>query len=284
MTTENLFSAARDTMDIDPYMARIGYSGPRDPTLETLRALHLLHPQAIAFENLDPLFGRLPVRLDTNSLIEKLVYQKRGGYCFEQNLLFGHVLSALGFHVSGLAARIRWNQPDGARTPRGHMLLNVQVDGKDYIADVGFGALTLTAPLRLSAGLEQETPHERFRLVAQDGLFRMDARIGADWRSVYVFDLQEQVRGDYEIASYYLSSHPDSHFLGSLIAARPFVGGRYALLGKRLTVHALGAPSEGRILNSVAELRDVLSSLFLIDVPGDHDDVLASVVQEALRG
>lgn len=281
MTTDNLFTTTMEAADLDAYLARIGYSGPRDTTLETLRALHRLHPRAIAFENLDPLFGRLPVWLDTAALMDKLVRSRRGGYCFEQNLLFGHMLSSLGFPVSGLAARVLWNQPHDAMTPRSHMLLKVRADGSDYIADVGFGALTLTAPLRLTAGLEQETPHECCRLVEHDGLFRLDARIGDAWKPVYHFDLQEQVRGDYEITSYYLSSHPDSHFRKTLIAARPFDEGRHALLGNRLTTHRLDGSSERRLLGSASELRDVLTSLFLIDVPDGHDGVLATAVGNA---
>ena len=71
-------------IDLDAYFRRIGYDGPRDASLETLRELHRLHPQAIPFENLDPLLGR-PVNLDPASLQAKLVEGGRGGYCFEQN-------------------------------------------------------------------------------------------------------------------------------------------------------------------------------------------------------
>src|SRR5581483_6802547 len=71
-------------LDLDAYFRRIGYAGARTPTLQTLRALQALHPQAIAFENLDPLLGR-PVNLDLGSLQDKIVHSGRGGYCFEQN-------------------------------------------------------------------------------------------------------------------------------------------------------------------------------------------------------
>lgn len=279
--TDALFSAAVAGSDLDRYLARIGYSGTRTATLETLRALHRLHPQAIAFENLDPLLGRLPLALDIASLMEKLVGSRRGGYCFEHNLLFGQVLSSLGFTVSGLAARILWNQSEDARTPRGHMLLKVMVAGEVYIADVGFGALTLTAPLRLKSGVEQDTPHERFRFIEGEGLFRLEAMIGEEWRPVYRFDQHEQVLGDYEITNYYLSSHPDSHFRRTLIAARPFEGGRHALLGNRLTTHNLEGEPDRRLLGSVSELREALTSLFLIDVPEGGDAILATVLDLA---
>src|ERR1700736_2987391 len=102
-----------DRPDLDSYFQRIGYTdGPRAATLDPLRALHLQHAQAIAFENLDPLSGH-PVKLDLPSLVDKLVRRGRGGYCFEHNLLFSHVLQELGFRVAGLAARVLWNAPEG---------------------------------------------------------------------------------------------------------------------------------------------------------------------------
>jgi len=95
-------------IDLDAYFRRVGYDGPRDASLKTLRDLHYLHPQAIAFENLDPLLGR-PVKLDPASLQEKLVEGGRGGYCFEHNTLFAGVLRTLGFTVQEATARVRWS-------------------------------------------------------------------------------------------------------------------------------------------------------------------------------
>src|ERR1043165_2989243 len=107
--------------DLQAYFRRIGYlDGDRAPPLETLRALHPHPTQTIAFEDLDPLSGR-PVNLDLPSLERKLVHEGRGGYCFEHNLLFSHVLHELGFAVQGLAARVVWNAPEGVIRKRSHM-------------------------------------------------------------------------------------------------------------------------------------------------------------------
>src|SRR5476649_596419 len=95
-------------IDLDSYFARVGYEGPPTPTLATLSRLHALHAAAIPFENLSPFLGEL-VRLDVDSLVDKLVARRRGGWCFEQNLLFFHALEAIGFEVTRLAARVRWN-------------------------------------------------------------------------------------------------------------------------------------------------------------------------------
>ena len=257
-----------DLPDLNSYFQRIGYAGPRTATLDTLRALHLHHAQAIAFENLDPLCGR-PVRLDLPSLEQKLVHGSRGGYCFEHNLLFSHVLRELGFNVTGLAARVLWNAPESAIRPRGHMLLRVDLPNGAYIADVGFGGLTLTGPLRLVTDVAQTTPHEPFRLIGADGDFVLQALLRDTWRPLYRFDLQQQFPADYEVTSWYLSNHPESHFVRNLMAARPAPDRRYGLFNNQLTVHHLDGNTEQRTLRSAAEIRATLETCFGLRLPND---------------
>jgi N-hydroxyarylamine O-acetyltransferase len=268
-------------VDLDAYFARIGFKGPRVPTLDTLRALHLAHAQAIAFENLNPLMG-WPVRLDLPSLEEKLVRSGRGGYCFEQNALLAAALQELGFTVTGLAARVILHAPEDAIRPRGHMLLKVEVAGEPYIADVGFGGQTLTGPLRLTAEGEQATPHEPFRLITigySNGTpeLKLQSLVNGSWRSLYRFDLQPQHEPDYEVVNFYVSTHPASQFRTGIRIARPVPGGRYGLLNNHLSVHHLGGPSEQRILKSVAEVRETLQELFGLALPpaADLDPALA---------
>ena len=253
-------------MNLEAYFARIGYTGSRDATLRTLRELHLRHAQSIPFENLNPYLG-LAVPLDPASLEHKLVQQQRGGYCFEQNLLLAEVLRSLGFRVRGLAARVTWNAPEGVVSARTHMLLHLDLAEGPYLADVGFGGMTLTGPLRLAADIEQDTPHEPFRLLDEDSQFIMQAKVREGWRSLYRFDLQEQVVADYEVTNWYLANHPQSRFVRNLVAARPMPDRRLALLNNEHAVHHLGGPSERRVLESVAELRDVLESTLQIDLP-----------------
>jgi N-hydroxyarylamine O-acetyltransferase len=259
-------NAAEASFDLDAYLARVGYHGPRTATRETLRDIHRLHPQAIAFENIDP-FLRRPVDLDIGSLQAKLVSAGRGGYCFEQNLLFWAALRALGFQVSGLAARVLWNYPPDAITARGHMLLRVELAGETFVADVGFGGLTMTAPLRLEPQIEQETPHELFRIIEQSGYYVIQASAGGEWRMLYRFDLQEQFEVDYRLTNYYLSTHPASHFVSSLMIARVLRDRRLALLNDRLTTRYLDGRSERRALATAADLAEVLETQFGISLP-----------------
>jgi N-hydroxyarylamine O-acetyltransferase len=252
-------------IDLDAYLGRIGYDGSRAPTLDTLAAVHRLHPQAIAFENLDPLLQR-PVRLDPAALEQKLVHAGRGGYCFEHNLLLMHVLAALGFRVRGLGARVLWGAPEGAVTARSHMLLRIDLGGTVHVADVGFGGLTLTAPLRLEAEVEQPTPHEPFRLDRTGEDFIMQAKIGGTWTPLYRFDLHEQLQPDYEMASWFHCTNPSSRFNSELMVARAAPGRRYALRNNELSIHRLDG-SERRPLRTPAELRETLTGTFGLRIP-----------------
>jgi N-hydroxyarylamine O-acetyltransferase len=256
----------RNSPDLDVYFARIGYRGPREATLAVLRDLHALHPRAIAFENLDSFLGR-PIRLDLPALEEKLVHARRGGYCFEQNTLFWKVLSALGFEVSGLAARVLWNQPEDTLNPRSHMLLRVELDSATWLADVGFGGVTQTAPLLLAPGRVQETPHEPCRLIETADHYRLQVQIGGEWRSVFRFDLTEHFDVDYVVSSHFVSTWPTSQFVTTIMAARALPEGRLALKNDRMTVHRTGGPPKQVHFAAPAELRAALSADFGIDVP-----------------
>ncbi len=144
-----------NAIDLEAYFRRIGFDGPAQPDLNTLLALHARHTAAIPFEAIDPLIGR-PARLDLESLQAKLVRGRRGGYCFEHNTLFKAVLEAIGFGVTGLAGRVAWMGAGAPIGPRSHMLLLVDLAEGPYLADVGFGAHLLDAPLRFTPDLGTE--------------------------------------------------------------------------------------------------------------------------------
>jgi N-hydroxyarylamine O-acetyltransferase len=269
-----------DAPDLDAYFRRIGYRGPADPTLATLEDLHALHAETIPFENLSPLLGE-PVTLDLASLEAKLVRAGRGGWCFEHNMLFSHVLLALGFDVTRLAARVRWNVSQGTVTPRSHMLLLVKLKEGDYIADVGFGGLTLTAPLQLQAGIEQSTPHEPHRLVATDGGYLLEAKIADNWQALYTFEMHEQQIADYEVSNWYLCNHPSSQFLSSLIAARAAPEARHALRNTRYAIHYPDGTTDRRHIETVDDYLNLLAgAAFAIHLPSSPK--LRDKVQEVI--
>ncbi|TQS46267.1 arylamine N-acetyltransferase family protein [Cryptosporangium phraense] len=270
--------------DLSAYLTRIGHTGPVAPDLPTLRALTYAHATAIPFENLDP-FSGVPVLLGPADLRAKLIDDRRGGYCFEHNRLLKAALDEIGFSTTGLQARVVWGGPDDAVTARGHKLLHVDLDGTDYITDVGFGATTLTAPLRVASGVEQETPHGLFRLVHDPdatgsgrGAWRQQIRLGDEWRSTYRFDLTPAFPVDDEAPNWFLSTAPTSHFVTGLTAARPTRDGRrLALNGRTFTAYAADGTADRRELESLADLRKVLTDELLIELPPGIDDALATL-------
>jgi N-hydroxyarylamine O-acetyltransferase len=269
----------REPVDIDGYCARIGYSGPREPTLRALQGIVAGHTAAIPFENLDVIAKR-PIRLDPPSLHEKLLRHRRGGYCYEHNLLLIEILLALGFRAMGLAARVHRSRPAGVIPPRSHMLLRVDLPEGSCIVDVGFGT-ALTAPLALEAWREQTTPHETFRLVPVDGEFDLQARFGEAWTDLYRLSLQEQLPVDYEAPNWYTSTHPNSLFVRNLIAARPGPGRRHTLFNDKFTIRHGDGGVERRTLRGAEELGEVLARYFDIALPDPAEiGVLAALAEE----
>jgi N-hydroxyarylamine O-acetyltransferase len=267
------------TINFEAYLHRIGFAAQPTPTLNTLRLLNALHPQAIAFENLDPLM-RKPVALDAASLEEKLVQSGRGGYCYEHNLLFSHVLNAIGFQVRGLAGRVVWNLTEDAQTPRTHIMLHVIVDGRAYVVDVGFGVATLTAPLRLITDIEQVTPHETCRLLTAGEDLIMQVKLNDIWTSLYRFDLQEQFFSDYEVSNWYMSTHPNSRFVTDLMVARADRNCRHTLRNASLATHYLTGTTERRTLATTTELRSALEGVFRLRLPDTQ--ALASALESVV--
>jgi N-hydroxyarylamine O-acetyltransferase len=258
---------ASGVLNLDAYLRRVGHAGDRAPTLETLRALHACHVLAIPFENLSPLLGeRVP--LDMDALEDKLVRRGRGGYCYEHNVLFRQVLEQLGFRVAGLAARVLWNAPAGTVRPRTHMLLRVDFGRRHYVADVGYGNFTLTAPLDFDSVAPQPTSHESFRLVPAGGEYRLEVELEGGWAPLYTFDLQEQRPTDYEPCNWYVSTHPQSQFVTDLIVSRVMPGRRITLRNNSMAVHTVGRATERRTLATAAGLRQVLAEEFGIPLTG----------------
>jgi N-hydroxyarylamine O-acetyltransferase len=253
-------------IDLESYFARVDYRGARQASLESLRELQAAHALAIPFENIDVIRG-LGVRLDLPSIEQKLVHEQRGGYCFEQNALFAAVLEQLGFRVTPLAARVRWQIPAAVAMPLTHMVLRVDLGGVPYLADVGFGGLTPTAPLRLNAEEPQATPHETFRVLRSRDAFMLQAQVESDWGDVYRFTLEQQHPIDYELANWYTSRHPSSRFVQNLVVARPGRDRTRASLFNREFVVRRGAIADKRMIETPEELLEVLANQFGLRFP-----------------
>lgn len=255
-------------IDLKAYFERIGYRGEPGTNLETLKELHRLHTRHIPFENINSFLG-LPVKLDIPTLQEKMVFKRRGGYCFEQNVFFMEVLRSLGFTVRGLAGRVLWDKPEDEITRRTHMLLLIYLNNINYIADVGFGAMTLTGPIRLEPGVEQSTPHESFRCEKpEEGVYFLQAYVKNTWKTLYRFGMGLEFLIDYEMANWFLSNYPESHFTTNLMVSRTDEGIRYTLHNKDLNVYRLNGENTHEQLHSPDEIKNKLEEVFDIDIHG----------------
>jgi N-hydroxyarylamine O-acetyltransferase len=267
-----------DALDLDAYCARIGYDGPREPTLAVLCALTALHPRQIPFETLDPLLGR-PVALGGAAVHAKLVRGGRGGYCQEQNLLLHDVLAAIGFTVTALGARVVWMMP-GRDAPLTHRLTLAALDGEKFIADVGFGGQGPTAPLRLEPDLEQSTPHGRYRLVRDGDIYESQFHLRDAWAPMYRFTLTPQTPIDFEVANWFTSTHPHALFVRNLLVARVIGETRANLRNNELAVRQPDGSVEHRTLEDARDLRRVLEDTMGLTLPAPAELIWSRLPKE----
>ncbi|MER5309519.1 arylamine N-acetyltransferase [Streptomyces sp. NPDC002773] len=218
--------------------------------------LHRAHVGAIPFENLDVALGK-PVPLDLKSLQGKLVERRRGGYCYEQNSLFAAVLERIGFAVAGRGAR---NRSRGAVLPPvTHALLVVTIEGEQWLADVGFGWQGPLEPVPLRDGARVEQSGWTFAIgVEEEGVHVLRSLRPGGWADLYAFAPQALYPGDFIVMNHYSSSHPQSRFLGQVVAQRPGAEVRKALVRETLSAVRTNGVGEERIVGAdelIATLR-----------------------------
>lgn len=265
-------------LDVAAYLARIGHDGPPTISAATLNVLHWRHVTTIPFENLDVLLGRR-IGLDPAQIAAKLVTARRGGYCFEQNGLFLAMLRQMGFKAEAMSARVWWGKKDGVLPQRSHMTLKVEIDGAVYLCDVGFGGLTPVAPLRWEMDAPQQTSHETYRLSPLadprvPGEIALQAEIEGGWQTVYSFLPQAVDPADFGMANWYVSTHPDSFFTQTMIAARPFGEGRHVLQDGRSTIRGRDRQENARQVGGRGDLARVLAEGFGLELPAAEIDLL----------
>lgn len=246
-------------MNVDAYLRRIQYPGPRDATLETLRALHQAHLLTVPFENLDIHLGR-PIVLDEAAFFDKIVTRRRGGYCYELNGLFAWLLRGLGFDVTLLSARVA--EEGGQFGPEfDHLVLLVQLEGR-WLADVGFGE-SFRDPLRLDDPEPQVQPFGAYRVSHEGGQWLMqERRPDGQWNADgYTFTLQPRQLSEFAAMCRWQQTAPESHFVQKRICSRATPDGRITLSDGRLIVTANGQRQE-RMLSSEAEYAAVLREYF----------------------
>jgi N-hydroxyarylamine O-acetyltransferase len=250
-------------IDLEAYLRRIGYSGDLQPDRAVLEALHLAHATSIPYENLDVLLKR-PILLDLESLQDKLVHAGRGGYCYEQNSLFAQVLRQIGFKVTTLAARVRYRTT--LMLPRTHMTLLVQAEEESFLADVGFGSSGLLLPVPFDSSAEVRQYAWSYRIIAEGSLRVLQLLRDGSWIDLYAFSLEPQETADYDMANYYVSTHPASRFVHTLTAQKMTTDERHTLRDREYSVDR-GTHITTRELDSTDDLETLLTETFGLRLP-----------------
>lgn len=260
-------------LDLDAYLARIGWTGERRANAATLRSLHRAHMYGIPFENLEPIGGSAP-SLALPDIEAKLVRGGRGGYCYEHNTLLAAVLEAFGFGVRRLAARVVLGA-DGVIRPRTHMALLVDVPGEPgpYLADVGFGAVgALLEAIPLVADTEFRDATRRHRLVHAPHagpleLWVLQAYEDEAWTDQYAFTLEPFEAPDFEVINWHIATNPRSPFSHLLYIQRTMPDAHLALSGRHLLETRSDGSRKERELSGHDEILRVLTADFGIAVP-----------------
>jgi N-hydroxyarylamine O-acetyltransferase len=219
-------------MDVDAYLRRIDYRGPHQPSPAVLRELHRRHLFTVPFENLDIPLGT-PIRLDPEAFFDKIVTRRRGGFCYELNGLFGQLLTALGFRVQMLSARVR--REDGGFGPDfDHMLLKVELE-EPWLVDVGFGDSFVDPIVFRSGGADQVNGH-RYVVLPIEGEWELLREDEKGQVPLYVFRDVPHALSEYQGMCTYHQTSPESHFTRNWICSRATPEGRITVANMQLIV------------------------------------------------
>ncbi len=252
-----------EILDLDGYFERINYSGSREATEETLNKLHICHAMNVPFENLD-VFYKKPPQLDEASLYNKIVKNKRGGYCFEMNGIFSIVLKRLGFKVTDLLAKV-FVEGIGY-TAKTHQVILVEINGRKWVVDVGFGNDGLLAPLRLEENTDQKQYAHVYNLIKEPQYgYLLRKKTGDKYNNLYAFTLEECRPEDFIMSNHFTATYPESFFLLMRMCTMPTKEGRITLTDTHFKVIENGDIKETEIKNE-EEFRTCLKDYFRLDL------------------
>jgi N-hydroxyarylamine O-acetyltransferase len=256
---------AKSDERVASYCERIAYAGPLAPTRDTLGALHRAHMYAVPFENLDIHLGR-EIVLDLDRLFDKIVRQRRGGFCYELNGLFAWLLGEIGFDVTMISARVA--NDSGEFGPEfDHMALLVRLESV-WLADVGFGDSSLD-PLLFEEGLEQEIDGATWRIERDGDAWVMAQAKDDGWAPQHRFTTTARALDEFAGMCVYHQTSPDSPFTKRRVCSLATPDGRVSLTADRLIVTRDGERTE-RPVTDEAERASLLREVFGVNL--DHTD------------
>ncbi|KAM4533569.1 arylamine N-acetyltransferase 2-like [Odontesthes bonariensis] len=250
-------------MDVERYLLRIGSAGSTaEPCLELLRSVHTRHLLAVPFENLTQHSGGR-AKIDLPILYDKIVNQRRGGFCFENNSLFSWLLTKLGFQVTVLSGQVKNSITGRYGPPFDHLIVMVNLDGQRWLCDTGFGVSGFSAPLSLDTSGLQEQGHRVYRIRKDMGMhfleWQKEENRGedGDWTEIYKFTLEPRCLGDFAEMCQYHQSSPSSIFFCKSLCTVLKPDGRLTYMGRRLTTTTFPSEATGGLLEiTIKDLTD----------------------------
>ena len=256
-------------MDISAYLRRINSTGILRSDLDSLRELQYKHLFAIPFETLD-IHIQVPIILKVNLLFQKVIWDHRGGYCYELNILFHHLLIFCGYDVHLVSGRLHHGSNRYGREFE-HLALIVNLNGRDWLVDVGFGDFSL-APLAIAPGEIQSDGRNYYQIIDP---VMLDSRpyLGVakwntskqDFKIDYIFTLTPRALPDFFEMNEFHQTSPESHFARSLICTMPTPEGRVTLINNKLIRNENGK-RQVRIIQGEDQRDQLLEKYFHMDM------------------
>uniref|UniRef100_A0A8C4RT68 arylamine N-acetyltransferase n=1 Tax=Erpetoichthys calabaricus TaxID=27687 RepID=A0A8C4RT68_ERPCA len=253
-------------MDVGLYLRRIQFPGKPEATLEDLQKLSRQHLFTVPFENLTIHSGGR-IHLNLGWVYHKIVIQHRGGFCYENNSLFGWLLSQLGFNITHLAAQVKNNITKYFGPPFGHLITMVNLGGHRWLCDVGFGAY-FQSPLSLETESNQTQPNGVYR-VKQEGEDISTVHSRSEWEQLYKFTLTPRSVEEFSEMCVYHQTSPSSLFYCKSLCCLHLPNGVLSYVGRRFTHVVYPSPGckvEKEKLNGLSdeEIRKLLKERFNI--------------------
>ncbi|MTI31201.1 arylamine N-acetyltransferase family protein [Xanthovirga aplysinae] len=249
-------------MDFRAYLKRINFKGEISPTLKVLQKLQKSHLLKVPFENLDIHYG-IPIELNLDKIYDKIVLKKRGGFCYELNGLFYELLSWIGFNVKRISARV-YDKEKGYGQEYDHMAMIVNIDGTNYLTDVGFGEFTF-APLKLELEKIQEDERGSFVFDQYDeGYFRVNKIENDEWAPEYIFKNIPRSFQDFSSMCLFHQTSPKSHFTQKKLITLPTIEGRITLTSQQLKKSSIQTIREIKVKDDT-EFESALKDYFHLD-------------------
>ncbi len=239
---------------LNRYLNRIGLKKLPSISLKGLQQLHQAHVFSIPFEDLD-IQNKVPLKLNMDHLVEKVIERKRGGFCYELNYLFGLLLSEIGFEVRMISARVY--DPNKVLGPKfDHLCLLVCLEGVRWLADVGFGDLFIH-PIEVDKTGVQKDRFESFLIepLGNDNYLLSMTNDDGEFEKKYEFNTTESMISDFEPQCSLKQVSPDSHFVKNKICTIATPTGRKTILNEKFIVRANGQKETLNITGSDQEIQ-----------------------------